>query len=115
MLVRESDHFVMLGAPRWNPTSDDILYRRLITQLRAEFYVVRASGGAPKRVPLAAQPYLVEWTPGGDAVVYIGQSPSTTSYPGVSVHVAARDGSSDREILSLPDGGIADVVTFRYQ
>ena len=115
VLVRESDHFVMLGAPRWNPTSDDILYRRLITQLRAEFYVVRASGGAPKRVPLAAQPYLAEWTPGGDDIVYIAQSPSTTSYAGVSVHVAARDGSGDREILSLPDGGIADLVTFRYQ
>jgi hypothetical protein len=47
--------------------------------------------------------------------VYIAQSTTTTSYAGVSVHVAARDGSSDREILSLPDGGIADVVTFRYQ
>ena len=114
VLVDESNHHLILDSPRWNPTSDEILYRRLISVIRSEFYVVPASGGVPTLVPLAQHPWLADWTPDGTGVVYIAQDTGGYSWLGVGVRLARRDGTADRELLAMPDGALSDLLAVRY-
>ena len=114
VLVDESNHHLILDAPRWNPASDEILYRRLISVIRTEFYVVPASGGVSKVVPLAQHPWLADWTPDGAGIIYIAQDTGGYSWLGVGIRVALRDGTGDRELLAMPDGALSDVIAVRY-
>jgi Tol biopolymer transport system component len=114
VVVRESNHFLIVGVPRWHPTTDEILYRRLIGVGRVEYYVVRASGGEPVRVALAVLPYLADWTPDGNSIVYITGDPGLFALNGTSVHLARRDGFADRELFATSAGGLTDLVTVRY-
>ena len=114
VLVDESNHHLILDAPRWNPASDEILYRRLISVIRTEFYVVPASGGVSKVVPLAQHPWLADWTPDGAGIIYIAQDTGGYSWLGVGIRVARRDGTGDRELLAMPDGALSDVIAVRY-
>jgi hypothetical protein len=113
-LVAEGNPFFLLGTPRWNPTSDDILYRHLMNAFQAEFFVASLTG-AHARVPLAIRPYLADWTPDGARIVYLSQGFAQGGSLGIAVRMANRDGSGDRELLSLPDGGLSDLVTVRYR
>jgi Tol biopolymer transport system component len=112
-LVAEGNTFFLLGAPRWNPKSDEILYRHIMRLDQIEFFVANLTG-AHTRVPLALRPYLADWTPDGTGIVYLSQGLAPVDYLATSVRIAKRDGSADRELLSLPAGGLSDVVAFRY-
>jgi hypothetical protein len=112
-LIVESNTHLQVGAARWHPFADEILYRRLISASNIEFYVVPLSGGESKRVPLAQRPFLATWTPDGE-IAYLSQGPGNFSIYGWGVRLARRDGSNDREILSVPAGGLSDLVTLRY-
>ena len=113
ILVREPDTQIMLGVPRWHPSTDEVLYRRLITAWDAQFYVVRGSGGTPQRIPLATHPYLAEWMPGGDGIVYLNQSDQRYSAFAMTIRIACRDGGADHEIGSIASGGLSDLIAFR--
>jgi hypothetical protein len=114
VLVRESNHFLLVGVPRWNPVTDEILYRRLIGVPGIEYYIVRASGGDPVRVPLSAMPYIAEWTPDGGSIVYVAADQTPYAFYGGSVHIVRRDGTADRVLFATPAGGLTDLFTVRY-
>lgn len=114
VVVSESNHFLMVGAPRWHPMRDEILYRRLIRFDQVEFYVASGAGGQPTEVRLAERPYIADWTPDGNSIVYLSRDPGGGSIYGVSVRVAARAGSADRELFAVPSGGLTDLITLRY-
>jgi Tol biopolymer transport system component len=115
ILATESNHNLILDSPRWNPASDEILYRRLITVMRSEYFVIAATGGVPQRIPLAKQAWSVDWTPDGSGLVYIAQDTGGFSWLGVGVRTAKRDGSGDRELLAMPDGALSDVLAVAYR
>ncbi len=110
-LVAEGNTFFLLGAPRWNPKSDEILYRHVPRPDQMEFFVANLTG-AHTRVPLALRPFLADWTPDGTGIVYLSQGFALDSFLGTSVRIAKRDGSGDRELLSLP--GLSDLVAIGY-
>lgn len=113
-LVAEGNTFFLLGVPRWNPKSDEILYRHVIKLDQIEFFVADLTG-AHTRIPLALRPFLADWTSDGAGIVYLSQG--FTAAGGIlatAVHVARRDGSGDRELLSLPAGGLSDLVVVGY-
>src|SRR2546430_429111 len=112
-LVAEGNEFFLLGAPRWNPKSDKILYRHLIKPDQSEFFIATLTG-AHTRVPLAQRPYLADWTSDGAGIVYLfqGFAQGTDYFLGTGVRTAKRDGSGDRELLYLP--GLSDLVVVGY-
>ena len=114
-LVAEGNQFFLLGAPRWNPKSDEILYRHLIKPDQSEFFIATLTG-AHTRVPLAQRPYLADWTSDGTGIVYLfqGFAQGTDYFLATGVRTAKRDGSGDRELLSLPAGGLSDLVVIGY-
>jgi len=114
VLVRETNRFLLVGVPRWNPITDEILYRRLIGIGRIEYYIVRSSGGDPVRVPLSVTPYIAEWTPDGGSIVYVAADQMPYAFYGASIHIARRDGTGDRELFAAPRGGLTDLFTVRY-
>jgi len=111
-LVAEGHAFFLLGAPRWNPKSDEILYRHVMRLNQMEFFVANLTG-AHIRIPLAL-PYLADWTSDGTGIVYLSQSFGATSYLGTAVRIAKRDGSGDRELFSSSGGGFSDLVVVGY-
>jgi hypothetical protein len=115
VLVTETNRNLILDDPTWNPMSDLILYRRLITVRQSEYYVIPAAGGTPQRIPLSMHAWHADWTPDGTGVVYLAQDTSGNSWLGTGVRVANRDGSADREILAMPDGGLSDLVAVSYR
>jgi hypothetical protein len=114
-LVAEGNQFFLLGAPRWNPKSDEILYRHLMRADRIEFFVATLTG-AHTRIPLAQRPFLADWTSDGAGIVYLSQgfAAAPDSFLATGVRTARRDGSGDRELLSLPEGGLSDLVVVGY-
>jgi WD40 repeat protein len=112
-LVAEGNTFFLLGAPRWNPKSDEILYRHVLKLDQMEFFVANLTG-AHTRIPLTLRPYLADWTSDGAAIVYLSQAFATGSTLATAVRIAKRDGSGDRELLSLPAGGLSDLVVVGY-
>jgi len=88
-LVAEDNTFFLLGAPRWNPKSDEILYRHLIKPDQSEFFI-------------------------GTGIVYLfqGVAQGTDYFLATGVRTARRDGSGDRELFSLP--GLSDLVVVGY-
>jgi Tol biopolymer transport system component len=118
-LVAEGNTFFLLGAPRWNPKTDEILYRHVMRLNEMEFFVADLTG-AHTRVPLAVRPYLADWTSDGAGIVYLSQdiTPEDFSKVGASlaraVRIAKRDGSADRELFSFSGGGLSDLVVIGY-
>ena len=113
-LVAEGNTFFLLGAPRWNPKSDEVLYRHLMRLDQMEFFVADLTG-AHTRIPLALRPYLADWTSDGAGIVYLSQGfTASGSVLATAVRAARRDGSGDRELLSLPAGGLTDLVVIGY-
>jgi hypothetical protein len=71
--------------------------------------------GAHTRVPLALRPYLADWTSDGGGIVYLSQGfTQTSAVLGTAIRIAKRDGSGDRELFSLPEGGLNDLVVVGY-
>ena len=113
-LVAEGNAFFLLGAPRWSPKSDEILYRHIVKVGQIEFFVADLTG-AHTRVPLPVRPYLADWTSDGAGIVYLSRGAALGSdFLGSAVRAAKRDGSGDRELLSLPAGGLSDLVVIGY-
>ena len=113
-LVAEGNAFFLLGAPRWSPKSDEILYRHIVKVGQIEFFVADLTG-AHTRLPLPVRPYLADWTSDGAGIVYLSQGAALGSdFLGSAVRAAKRDGSGDRELLSLPAGGLSDLVVIGY-
>ena len=118
-LVAEGNTFFLLGAPRWNPRTDEILYRHVMRLNQMEFFVADLTG-AHTRIPLAVRPYLADWTSDGAGIVYLSQdnTPQDFSRVGASlaraVRIAKRDGSADRELFSFSGGGLSDLVVVGY-
>jgi Tol biopolymer transport system component len=113
-LVAEGNTFFLLGAPRWNPKSEEILYRHVIKLDQIEFFVADLTG-AHTRIPLALRPFLADWTSDGAGIVYLSQGfTAAGGLLATAVRAARRDGSGDRELLSLPAGGLSDLVVIGY-
>ena len=118
-LVAEGNTFFLLGVPRWNPKTDEILYRHVMQLNQIEFFVADLTG-AHARIPLAVRPYLADWTSDGAGIVYLSQdvTPEDYSVVGASlaraVRIAKRDGSADRELFSFSGGGLSDLVVIGY-
>jgi len=118
-LVAEGNTFFLLGAPRWNPKSDEILYRHIARLDQIEFFVANLTG-AHTRIPLAVRPYLADWTSDGAGIVYLSQRPTPPDFSEVgaslatAVRIAKRDGSGDRELFSFSGGGLSDLVVVGY-
>jgi Tol biopolymer transport system component len=118
-LVSEGNSLFLLGAPRWNPKSDEILYRHIARLDQMEFFIADLTG-AHTRVPLAVRPYLADWTSDGIAIVYLSQSPTPPDFSAIgaslatAVRIAKRDGSGDREVFSFSGGGLSDLVVIGY-
>jgi Tol biopolymer transport system component len=113
-LVAEGNSFFLLGAPRWNPKSDEILYRHVLRMDQMEFFVSDLTG-AHIRIPLALRPYLADWTSDGAGIVYLSQGLTATGATlATAVRIARRDGSGDRELFSMPGGGLSDLVVVGY-
>lgn len=55
-LVAEGNAFFLLGAPRWSPKSDEILYRHIVKVGQIEFFVADLTG-AHTRVALPVRPF----------------------------------------------------------
>jgi hypothetical protein len=113
-LVAEGNMFFLLGAPRWNPKSDEILYRHVMKLDQIEFFVANLTG-AHIRIPLALRPYLADWTSDGTGIVYLSQGFTVGgSTLGTAVRIARRDGSADRELFAFSGGGLSDLVVVGY-
>jgi Tol biopolymer transport system component len=113
-LVAEENSFFLLGAPRWNPKTDEILYRHVLRLDQMEFFVADLTG-AHIRIPLTLRPYLADWTSDGAGIVYLSQGFTATSATlATAVRIARRDGSGDRELFSMPSGGLSDLVVVGY-
>ncbi|HKC89858.1 MAG TPA: hypothetical protein VKE23_00850 [Candidatus Limnocylindria bacterium] len=115
-LVAEGNQFFLLGTPRWNPKSDEILYRHLMRPDQIEFFVANLAGAHTRVLPLALRPYLADWTSDGARIAYLsqGSAPGTDYFLGTALRIAKRDGSGDQELFSLPEGGLSDLVVVGY-
>ena len=110
-LVAEGNAHFLLGAPRWNPKSDEILYRHVIRPNQIEFFVANLTG-AHTRIPLAVRPFLADWTSDGGGIVYLSQG--FYDFLGTAIRIARRDGSGDRELFSFSGGGLSDLVVVGF-
>jgi Tol biopolymer transport system component len=101
--------------PRWNPASNELLYivRRNTTGGPGGFatHVVDASSGRDTRLSITASE--ATWTWDGGRIVYI--RPDASFSRGVSLRIANRDGSGDRELLaSGADATLYGLASLRY-
>ena len=81
-------------------------------QGKIEFFVANLAGAHTRVLPLALRPYLADWTSDGAGIAYLsqGSAPGTDYFLGTALRIAKRDGSGDRELFSLPEGGLSDLV-----
>jgi len=92
------------ASPSWSPDGDEIAFSGRGPRGAFEVFVMRRDGSAQRRLTTTKPPEgkrPLGWSPGGDAIVYGGDS---------TLAVMTRDGSERRELCRFPGGGPASAV-----
>ena len=105
VVASESGRFaeVRFAAPRWNPRSDQIVYR-IEGSRRMETHIVDASTKEDVVARISGVARAAEWTPNGEQIVYLTQ-PATAIGPATEVRaVRPLSGRDDRVLMTAPSG-----------
>jgi hypothetical protein len=103
-----------LSRPRWRPGSDEFLY--VTTAPGSGSIGLAGLSGAPRTIPSRGDVALAEWAPSGE-VLYV----STDSPLESRLRITAADGSSARDVVSIPrlfltwDETYRGLATFAYR
>jgi dipeptidyl aminopeptidase/acylaminoacyl peptidase len=108
IVYRHGDVGTLLWDPRWNPRTDEILFRWVCgagARERDELVIVDAVRGSSRVLPTAACVYAAAWSGDGTKILY-------TAFL-EALRVRSADGSGDRELFrpSLPPGAFQHFVT----
>lgn len=117
VLFTHPDSNIIVDVPRWNPKTEEVLYRVRQTVRTTFYHVVTVKGGPPLMVggPSGLPGvYLAEWTPDGSGIVYL-QQVSTNTWHGQTVRMACLDGMRDAELANIAVAGLSDLFVLRYQ
>jgi dipeptidyl aminopeptidase/acylaminoacyl peptidase len=109
VVYRHGDVGTLLWDPRWNPKTDEILFRWVCgagARERDELVIVDAVRGSSRVLPTAGCVYAAAWSGDGTKILYAAALDA--------LRVRNADGSGDRELFRpslLPPGAFQHVVT----
>jgi hypothetical protein len=96
VIYRHDDVGTLLWDPRWNPKTDDVLFRWVCgagAAVRPELVIVNALTRAVRALPIQGCVYSAAWSGDGSQILYSDIR---------SVRAMKADGTNDRELFRPP-------------